>query len=93
MDCEGHPLSVEAVNLVVFLAVEAFVREILPGAIKYHFNWLFFLKHAKALTIINEVIVGSIEVVEKCDKDGVVINKAANDIGIWEIVIAHRVVI
>lgn len=93
LDRVGHTLSVEAVHLLFILIVEAFVREILLGAVDYVFDWLLIFEDALVLSVIQEMVVGSRVVVEKGHKDGVIVDEAANDVGIREIIVAHSVVI
>ena len=93
LDRVGHTLSIEDVNLLFILVVEGFVREILLGALNYRLYRLLIFKNALVLSVVQEMVVGSRVVVEKGHKDGVIVDEAANDVRIREIIVTHSVVI
>lgn len=64
LDCVGHSLSIEAVDLLFILIIEAFVREILLSAVNFRFYRLLIFKNAFVLSVIQEMVVHSRVVVE-----------------------------
>lgn len=75
-------LTIEWINFMFLFVIEAFVWEIFLWAIKYEL--LNFSLNLFGLDIINKVAMLKLEIVEKINKDSVVVYETAGNIWIWK---------
>jgi hypothetical protein len=91
IDDEGLSLSVEAIDLISLIIVEALVWEVLLGAGHNHGNYLAL--DLLGLQVVEEVIMGAGGIVEQLHVDSIVGHEAAVDERIRECLDTHSVVV
>ena len=91
IDNEGLTLSIERVNFVTLIVIKTLVWEILPGAL--HDQLVHLALNFSRVSVPDEVIMSKGGIMEQVDEDSCVTDKRASNIGVWERLDAHRVVV
>tara|TARA_B110000285_G_C15064830_1_gene584499 strand:+ start:904 stop:1167 length:264 start_codon:yes stop_codon:yes gene_type:complete len=85
-------LSIKGVDLIVLRVVEAFRREVLRRTQTLHTE-LGVANDPLLFPVVEEVVMLDQFVMEQIDEKQVVVDEAAVDEWVWEVVDRHRVVV
>ena len=90
-DNEGMTLSVERVNFVFLIIIEALIRKIFLVAV--HLALHDVTHNLLSTRVVEKVVMGQVIVMEQVHEEGVAVDVTQSDEGVGERAVAHSVVV